>query len=263
MNSTQLSLPFLQSSVLPPASGIPDSVCPNGNPVSTSGVVPSVKYDRFKAYRLRHREKIKLKSREKYWKDPENGRKVARLWREKNPEKMKVMGVKQYAKITPEQREASRIRSEKWRKDSANIEKQRENLKKWKELNRERKRELNRRYKKTHLDYKIRESLRGRIWCALKETGARKHQNTMKLLGCTINELWVHLESKFTTGMTRTNYGKWHIDHIRPCASFDLFDLEHQKQCFHYTNLQPLWAEENKKKNSFYNGVLHRIKRKA
>jgi hypothetical protein len=45
--------------------------------------------------------------------------------------------------------------------------------------------------------------------------------------------------------MSFKNYGKWHIDHIRPCASFDLSKASEQKECFHYTNLQPLWAEDN------------------
>ncbi len=57
--------------------------------------------------------------------------------------------------------------------------------------------------------------------------------------------------------MSWENYGKgdngrgmqeWHIDHIKPCASFDLSKPEQQKLCFNYTNLQPLWAEENMKK---------------
>ena len=58
------------------------------------------------------------------------------------------------------------------------------------------------------------------------------------------------------------NYGTfgWHIDHIRPCSSFDLTDLEQQKQCFHYTNLQPLWWFDNIKKSSFYEGVKHKRK---
>jgi hypothetical protein len=48
--------------------------------------------------------------------------------------------------------------------------------------------------------------------------------------------------------MTRKNYGKWHVDHIRPCASFDLTNPKQQQICFHYTNLQPLWAIDNIKK---------------
>jgi hypothetical protein len=57
----------------------------------------------------------------------------------------------------------------------------------------------------------------------------------------------MYLESHFKTGMTWENHGKfgWHIDHIIPCASFDLTDLEQQKKCFHYTNFQPLWWREN------------------
>ena len=57
--------------------------------------------------------------------------------------------------------------------------------------------------------------------------------------------LWQYLEKQFKPGMTRENHGKWHVDHIRPCASFDLIDPQQQRDCFHYSNLQPLWASEN------------------
>jgi hypothetical protein len=57
-----------------------------------------------------------------------------------------------------------------------------------------------------------------------------------------------HLKDHFLPEMNWDNYGAWHIDHIRPCASFDLTDPEQQKQCFHYTNLQPLWAADNIRK---------------
>ena len=51
-----------------------------------------------------------------------------------------------------------------------------------------------------------------------------------------------HLESQFKPEMNWENHGKiWEIDHIKPCISFDLTNIEQQKQCFHYTNLQPLF----------------------
>jgi hypothetical protein len=50
--------------------------------------------------------------------------------------------------------------------------------------------------------------------------------------------------------MNWENQGEWHIDHILPCASFDLTKEEEQRKCFHYTNLQPLWAKDNMIKGS-------------
>ena len=69
----------------------------------------------------------------------------------------------------------------------------------------------------------------------------------MELLGVSMNEVRAYLELQFKSGMTWENYGYkgWHIDHIIPCASFDLTDPEQQRRCFHYTNLQPLWWHEN------------------
>ena len=51
--------------------------------------------------------------------------------------------------------------------------------------------------------------------------------------------------------MTWENHGigGWHVDHIRPCADFNLLDPEQQRQCFHFTNLQPLWAWQNLQKS--------------
>lgn len=72
----------------------------------------------------------------------------------------------------------------------------------------------------------------------------------LELLGCSVEALKSHLEKLFTSGMSWTNYGKWHIDHKRPCDSFDLSDPLQQKVCFHYTNLQPLWAFDNLSKGA-------------
>lgn len=93
--------------------------------------------------------------------------------------------------------------------------------------------------------FRIAQNLRKRLWEAVKAGSTGKAASTMELTGCTLPELTQHLESQFTDGMNWENYGEWHIDHIKPCASFDLTDPEQQRACFHFTNLQPLWAADN------------------
>lgn len=97
---------------------------------------------------------------------------------------------------------------------------------------------------KTDPYYRLVKNLRRRMLLVIQQSRTRKCENTFTLLGCNASELIRHIESKFTSGMTWDNHGLhgWHIDHVRPCASFDLTDPEQQRQCFHYTNLQPLWA---------------------
>jgi hypothetical protein len=120
----------------------------------------------------------------------------------------------------------------------------------WKTKNKEKLKLIHQEKYKNNIEYKLTIILRSRIRHALN--GKLKENTTKDLLGCTIEELKIHLEKKFLEGMNWNNYGRygWHIDHIIPCASFDLTDLEQQKKCFHYTNLQPLWAEDNLKKHS-------------
>lgn len=103
---------------------------------------------------------------------------------------------------------------------------------------------------KSDVSFRLLQRLRNRIWDALK--GRSKEKSLKCLLGCTLTELISHLEIRFEPGMSWENYGLhgWHIDHIRPCASFDLTDPEQQKACFHYTNLQPLWAKDNLRKGA-------------
>ncbi len=104
-------------------------------------------------------------------------------------------------------------------------------------------------------NYRLISNLRCRLYSALirnKNQKITKCQKTIDLLGCTIEELWIHLESLFLDGMTKENYGQWHVDHIIPCDKFNLFDKEEQKRCFHYTNLQPLWAKDNLIKGNKY-----------
>lgn len=84
--------------------------------------------------------------------------------------------------------------------------------------------------------------LRHRITSAIKSNHSKKFGPTKRLIGCDYPFLIKHLESKFTTGMSWKNYGKWHVDHIKPCYEFNLTIEDEQMKCFHYTNLRPLWA---------------------
>lgn len=98
-----------------------------------------------------------------------------------------------------------------------------------------------------HLKRLLRCRIRNAIKRQSKDTARpdRKAMPTMQLTGCTLAELRAHLESQFRDGMTWANLGKWHIDHAVPCSAFDLSKPDEQARCFHYTNLQPLWAREN------------------
>jgi hypothetical protein len=115
------------------------------------------------------------------------------------------------------------------------------------------KRNWARKARKENIQYKMKLTLRNRINKALSRIS--KTSSTFELLGCDIVTFMKYIESKFSEGMNWSNHGihGWHIDHIKPCVSFDLTKPEEQEKCFHYTNLQPLWAEDNLSKGDFYN----------
>lgn len=110
-----------------------------------------------------------------------------------------------------------------------------------------------RKKRKTNPQFKLGENLRRRINHAIR--GKIKSDRSFNLIGCSVEELKKYLENQFIDNMSWDNYGKngWHIDHIVPCASFDLNNPEEQKKCFHYSNLQPLWAKDNLSKGDKLN----------
>lgn len=91
----------------------------------------------------------------------------------------------------------------------------------------------------------LRHRLRTRVLMSLGKKHAKKSSKTIELIGCTWEFLEWHIEQQFAHGMTWENRGLWHVDHIRPCSSYDLTNPEQQKRCFHYSNLRPLWAKDN------------------
>lgn len=114
---------------------------------------------------------------------------------------------------------------------------------------------ITRERKKYDINFKLSLNLRASLRQRLKrDKGKRNIGKTIKMIGCTLNELKIYLESKFQPGMTWDNWGVngWHIDHIKPLSSFDLTDETQFKEANHYTNLQPLWAKDNLRKYNKY-----------
>jgi hypothetical protein len=167
-------------------------------------------------------------------------------WKEDNKEKISAYN-KEYA-----QKNAQTIKANKKNWNLKNAEQVKENKKNWIKKNKESVTTYNRLYTESKYKndpiFKLKMIERTRILVGLK--GKRKHTSTPKLLGCNFAELKIHLEKQFKDGMKWSNMGLWHIDHIKPLASFDLTDEEQQKQAFHYTNQQPLWAIDNLKKGA-------------
>ena len=199
-----------------------------------------------------------------YAKNPEYFKTKARAWAEKNPERVREnarIGARRRYRANPEKgRQAVRSWQARNRGKSLksklawhfkNRERSLANNRRWKSKNKQHIKE----YKKLNhavrlmrdLDYRLRILLRNRIKKAVRAKGTKRCASTEQLIGCTVEQLRVYLERLFSPGMTWDNYGPdgWHVDHIKPCARFDLTKPEQQRECFHYSNLQPLWKLDN------------------
>ena len=155
-------------------------------------------------------------------------------YRDKTKEKRKKYDKKYYLK----NRRKRNIHSKNWRKQ--NKEKMKREIRKYMKKRR-----------RNDPEFKLLGNLRNRLNHVLK--GKVKSLSTMMLIGCEIDYLMYHIQNQFAEGMNWDNYGAWHIDHIKPCALFDLSKPEEQSKCFNYTNLQPLWAIDNLQKSFIFN----------
>ena len=194
-----------------------------------------------KRYWEKNKERLKIKNREyikKYCVDPKNKEKIKesnRKYAIKNREKILAY----HAKYRKENKEEINRKVREW------YYKNRKKVK-------ERIKIYNKVYRNT-LHFKIKDNMRRRIRTALKKDNGKKTKRTMKLVGCTAEQLKQYIEKQFKPGMSWEQRDSFHIDHIIPCASFDLTKLSEQKKCFHYTNLQPLYPIENIKKGAKLN----------
>ncbi len=186
------------------------------------------------------------------YKDPELRKAHMRKWWANRPESQKVAH-RNYNRVRMQSRPVgAAVASRKWKK--ANAERIRAYTRKWRQDNPVRYAAWRAQYlaqRRLDPSFKILENLRNRVRLALKRHA--KALGTAAILGCSIPDLRFHLQNRFQPGMTWANYGPvWHVDHKRPCASFDLSDPAQQKACFHFSNLQPLFAGDNLRKGDKY-----------
>ena len=191
-----------------------------------------------------------------------------KIWKENNKEKIKQQ-MKEYG-----QRPEVQERVKKYRED--NKEKLDEARKEYNEINKEILAEKSKEYRaanrekisaaakerlKNDEQARLAHNLRARFHDALKRADVIKTESTFDLIGCSAPDLKLFIEGKFLEGMTWDNYGSdrngtvknfWHIDHIKPVAVFDLTKEDQRKECFHFNNLQPLWAKDNWNKGKKY-----------
>ena len=142
-----------------------------------------------------------------------------------------------YYSSIDENREKSRERQKKYYHNNVN-----------KILARQKKYENNR--LKNDTEFRLTKNIRRRVSLFLQSNNITKNNKTFDIVGCTPQQLKEHIKSQFRDNMSWENYGYygWHIDHIIPLSSAKT-EEEIYKLC-HYTNLQPLWAEDNFKKHN-------------
>ena len=139
----------------------------------------------------------------------------------------------------------------------------------WDKRNRRARNAINKRYRDAHPDRvtkwnrtrhstiegRLANSVGAMIWAALK--GKKAWRRSVDIIGYSMLRLRCHLESRFRSGMTWENYGRaWHIDHIRPVASFTFESPDDPavRQCWALSNLRPLWAKANMRKHAKWDG---------
>ena len=187
-----------------------------------------------KEYRLKNIEHLKKYDKQYYLKNKEQKKEYDKEYWLKNLEKLKERG-KEYRLKNPGYQEEYRFKNK-------------EKLKEHRLNNIEHTRIRERNRYQTDINFRLLKICRSRVYQALK--GFSKSASTMKLIGCTSDELRRHIESKFEPWMTWENQGLWDIDHIKACAKFNLIYPEQQCACFNWSNLQPMEHIANIKKGA-------------
>ena len=210
-----------------------------------------------KKYQKENREKIKEYQKEWREENKEMMKEYEKRYYEENKEKVKEYKkdnkekIKEYNKRYRQEnaekiKEYQKKNDKKYRQENA--EKIKEYKKEWYQENKEKVNEYRRNKRETDPLFRLTCNIRKMVHRAIKT------KRTEEIIGCSFGELKQHLENQFSEGMSWENYGQWHVDHIRPLSWFDLTNPDEVAKANHYTNLQPLWAEDNLSKGNRFEG---------
>lgn len=183
-------------------------------------------------------------SREHYWRNPEYHRAYSRQWAKEHPEQVRNQHKDWRTKNAARKAETAK----KWFADNA--DRNRENKRRWNRANPERCSQHKRKQKANNPNYAFAADMRATITTQLSVQGAKKSARGNRLLGCPLADFKRHIELLFWPGMSWNNRAEWCLDHVRPCNSFDLLQPQDQQACFHYSNYQPLWGDDNARKGA-------------
>lgn len=196
-----------------------------------------------KKWREKNKDKLHRYGKKNYSKNAEKIKMKSKQYRSENAEKIKKHNKKYYN----ENKETEKNRVRDW--VTSNQKKRTEYIKEWKLKNSDKIKKYKKEKYYNDIVYKISCNVRGRILQFLKTKKIIKNSKTFEIVGCSPLFLKEYLENQFTEGMSWDKMGKYiHIDHIIPLSSVNSKE-EIYKLC-HYTNLQPLWAEDNVRKSN-------------
>jgi len=198
-----------------------------------------------RVYREAHREQIREQQRSHRAANRDAINAKQRAWRQANIEQCRA--IERQRRSSPEERAKAVAKT-----------------KAWVAANRDRSRAWHRDYRarKSQEDpcYKAKLAMRRRFYMAVRnqvyDGWNIRSGEAVRLLGCTMADFVLHIESLWLPGMTWSNWSRdgWHIDHIIPLSAFDLTNDTERIAACHYTNLRPLWAQDNLAKGSKVSG---------
>ena len=170
--------------------------------------------------------------------------------------KYRIKHKQKYKKYFKKYREKHKEKIQEYKKDYYNKEENKKNKsikdKIYRNKNRNKINKYTAKKKKQNINFKLRHILRNRIGNAVKNK--HKRGSAVRDLGCSIDKFILWIEMNWQHGMSWENYGVkgWHLDHIKPLSKFNLENREEFLKACHFTNLQPLWAEDNLRKSDTY-----------